>query len=550
MKKIFSVLLAVMMVFSMSATALAADFSDTTNIPQSEAIDVIETLGIVNGYGNDVFGPNDTLTRAQLCTMLTRALYGDPIYTSTNQFKDVAPTHWANAYINTAYAYGLMAGYGGGYFGPEDEITYTQMSAVIMKALGYDCGKMSWPTGINSMGHTLGLFDNVTFANYSDACTRAHAAQMIYNAFDLNYVNHKADYPVAIKGTSFLEDGLGFIRYEDVNDKKFYQDNGHFYEAYVNLEDYADVKKDLSKVEDIYVTNNILTVTETIYPVGTNTYKFSNAKNAKIYSFDWNDVEMYVNGILIEKGRTTWFVEDYNITASFDEKDNLIAIYVTNEGVNYTPTDGYNGLNIEDIDDKNFDPRTSTVTYFIEDDTYVISNKIVCGFVDNRPTNKSIWIDGSKYTFENNHSYVKGDFVVIYFDHNGNIAAHTDMNINDVYMYDTEDMIVHTWECDYYNDYNMNSDIWMNYEQVSHATDLLKDDKTILYFDRCNKCHAKTADRDIITIAPVEASAIYVSVEGWNYYHAEDCNFITETNKPLIIVDPTNTTLFKHDCID
>ena len=546
MKKIFSMLLAAVMVFSMSATAFAADFKDTVDIPQSEAIDVIETLGIVNGYGNNVFGPNDTLTRAQLCTMLTRALYGDPIYTSTNQFKDVAPTHWANAYINTAYAYGLMAGYGGGMFGPEDEITYTQMAAVIMKALGYDCGKMSWPTGINSMGHTLGLFDNVKFADYNDGCTRAHAAQMIYNAFDLNYVNHKADYPVSIKGTNFLEDGLGFIRYENVNDKKPYQDNGHFYEAYVNLEDYADAKKDLSKVEDIYVTDNILTITETIYPVDKDTYKFSNSKNAKTYDFSWKNVELYVNGEKIEKNHADWFKDTYVITGSFDKDDNLIAVYVVNEGVNYTPITGYEDL---DIDDKNFDRNTSTVTYFVEDDTYVISNKIVCGFVDNRPTNKSIWIDGSKYTFEDNHYYVKGDFVVIYFDYNGNIAGHTAMNINDVYKYDTDDMILHTWECDHYTNYS-NANIWMNYEQVSHATDLLKDGKTILYFDRCNKCHAKTADRDMITIAPVAAPVTYVSVEGWNYYHTNDCSFITETNKPLITIDPTNTTLSKHDCID
>lgn len=494
MKKIFSVLLAAVMVFSMSATAFAADFKDTVNIPQSEAIDVIETLGIVNGYGNDVFGPNDTLTRAQLCTMLTRALYGDPIYTSTNQFKDVAPTHWANAYINTAYAYGLMAGYGGGYFGPEDEITYTQMTAVIMKALGYDCGKMSWPTGVNSMGHTLGLFDNVKFANYNDGCTRAHAAQMIYNAFDLAFVNHKADYPVSIKGTSFLEDGLGFAVIEGG-----YKEDGQIYEAYKSLKD---------KNADPFVTENVITVVETIYPVDKDTYKFSNSKNAKTYDFSWKNVELYVNGELIEKDQSKWFVDKYNMTGSFDEDDELIAVYVenagdiwvvpTDEGKIEIPTSIYN----EVIEDKNFNECTSTVTYFVEDDTYVISNKIVCGFVDNRPTNKSIWIDGSKYTFEDNHGYVKGDFVVIYFDYNNDIAAHALMDINSVYKYDIDDMILHTWECDHYTDYS-NANIWMNYDEVSHATHLLKDNKTILYFDRCNKCHAKTADRDMITIAPV-----------------------------------------------
>lgn len=545
MKKIFSVLLAAMMVFSMSVTAFAADFKDTVDVPQSEAIDVIETLGIVNGYGNDVFGPNDTLTRAQLCTMLTRALYGDPIYTSTNQFKDVAPNHWANAYINTAYAYGLMAGYGGGYFGPEDEITYTQMAAVIMKALGYDCGKMSWPTGINSMGHTLGLFDNVKFADYANGCTRAHAAQMIYNAFDLNYVNHKADYPVSIKDTSFLEDGLGFAVIEGG-----YKKDGQIYAAYESLKD---------KDADPFVTENIITITETIYPVDSNTYKFSNSKNAKTYDFSWNNVELYVNGELIAKNdRDNWFIDKYNMTGSFDKNDKLIAVYVENAGdVWVVPTDAgkieiptsiYN----EVIKDKKFNERTSTVTYFIEDDTYVISNKIVCGFVDNRPTNKSIWIDGIKYTFEDNHSYVKGDFVVIYFDYNDNIAAHVEMDINSVYKYDTDDMILHTWECDHYTEYS-NSNIWMNYDEVSHATHLLKDNKTILYFDRCNKCHAKTADRDMITIAPTAETVtipMYVTHADWTYIHTSDCEAVTsKTDVEPFEVDLITCEKPHHTCI-
>lgn len=544
MKKIISMLMAVVMSLSMATFAFAADFSDTDNIPQSEAIDVVNTLGIVKGYGNDIFGPNDILTRAQLCTMLTRALYGDPIYTSANRFKDVAPTHWANAYINTAAIYGLMVGYGNGYFGPEDEISYTQMAAVIMKSLGYDCGKMSWPTGINSMGHTLGLFNNVKFADYADGCTRAHAAQMIYNAFELPFVNHKADYPVSIKETSFLKDGLGFAVIEGG-----YKENGQIYEAYKSLKD---------KDADPFVTENIITVIETIYPVDKDTYKFSNSKNAKTYDFSWKDVELYVNGELVEKDQFKWFVDKYNMTGSFDEDDNLIAVYVENAGdIWVVPTDAgkieiptsiYNKV----IKDKNFNERTSTVTYFVEDDTYVISNKIVCGFVDNRPTNKSIWIDGSKYTFENDHGYVKGDFVVIYFDYHNDIAAHVEMDINSVYKYNIDDMILHTWECDHYTEYS-NSNIWMNYDEVSHATDLLKDNKTILYFDRCNKCHAKTADRDMITIAPIAETIIipmYVTHADWTYIHTSDCEAVTsKTDVVPFEVDLITCEKPHHTCI-
>lgn len=438
MKKIFSILLAVIMVFSISATAFAADFKDTVDIPQSEAIDVIETLGIVNGYGDDIFGPNDILTRAQLCTMLTRALYGDPVYTSTNQFKDVAPTHWANAYINTAYAYGLMIGYGGGYFGPEDEITYTQMAAVIMKALGYDCDKMSWPTGVNSMGHTLGLFDNVKFADYSHGCTRAHAAQMIYNAFDLSYVNHKSDYPVSIKDTSFLKDGLGFkeVAPEYVN--------GHLYIAYQSL-----TEKDKHGDYVIYITENASTYEKTIYPISTTEYRLINSKRAEIYLIDWTKVDLFVNGEDVNNNK--WFGEAETAIGVFDDDDKLLAVYVETVGKDFVyqimpDTTIYKAVK----NDKNWNPDTSTVTYFDEAGDYVISNRVEFGWITK--ANKTyIHVDGVKIMLEDvivrGVELNKGDYVKMFYNYRNEIVA-IDI-IADPYRYDITDKTYHTYECEH-----------------------------------------------------------------------------------------------------
>ena len=473
MKKIFSVLLAAMMVFSMSATAFAADFKDTVDIPQSEAIDVIETLGIVNGYGNDVFGPNDTLTRAQLCTMLTRALYGDPIYTSTNQFKDVPATYWASPFINTAYAYGLMAGYGGGMFGPEDEITYTQMAAVIMKALGYDCGKMSWPTGVNSMGHTLGLFDNVKFADYSHGCTRAHAAQMIYNAFDLNYVNHKADYPVSIKNKTFLADGLGFEETVDVID-------GHRYVAYIDLDD-----------GDVYTTENCLTYEATIYPIDGYNYHYKNS--SKSHAIDWywltdeSEVVFYVNGTEITQGSEELFAACDKAIGVFDEDDNLMAIYIKSTGKDYVyqiipDTTIYEAVK----NDKNWDPETSTVTYFAETEDYIISNKVDFGWVTGA-YKSAIYVDGVKIIWDNNPvEFEKNDFVKMFYNYRNEIVAI--IVIDNPYVYDMTDGVYHTSECDIWND-TVNHHYHTSIDFIKSCTDCAED---TYEFEACRHCHAKT----------------------------------------------------------
>lgn len=509
MKKIFSMLLTAVMVFSMSATAFAADFKDTVNIPQSEAIDVIETLGIVNGYGNDVFGPNDTLTRAQLCTMLTRALYGDPIYTSTNQFKDVAPTHWANAYINTAYAYGLMAGYGGGYFGPEDEITYTQMAAVIMKALGYDCGKMSWPTGVNSMGHTLGLFDNVKLADYATGCTRAHAAQMIYNAFDLNYVNHKADYPVSIKNKTFLKDGLGFEETVDVID-------GHQFVAYIDLDD-----------GEVYTTDNCLTYEATIYPtIGLNEYCSTHAKDMrdhtatenckyesyadgygyhfknsnKSYNIDWywmdgdntDGIVLYVNGSEISQNSEIIFDNCKSATGVFDEDDKLLAIYIDSVGKDYVYSVSADTAYIDTIVKDNDMPKNTedmTVTYFEETGKYVISTKVDYGWVTGA-YKSAIYIDGVKFEYDNNPAvFEKDDFVKIYYNYRGEVSAI--IEVSNPYVYDMTDGVYHTSECEVWNEYT-DHDYHISIDLIKACQDDCCKDKDEFDFEACTHCHAKT----------------------------------------------------------
>lgn len=474
MRKTISILLALLMTLTMSISAFAADFSDTKGVPQADAIDVIETLDIVEGFEDGTFGPNKTLTRAQLCTMLTRALYGDPIYTSSNRYKDVSPNHWANAYINTALAYGMMEGYGNGYFGPEKEITYTQMAAVLMKALGYDCGKMDWPEDVNAYAHTLGLFEDVNFDFYSDGCTRGNAAQMIYNAFELNYVDHMSTYPVVIKNKTFLKDGLGFKETIEVVD-------GHQYEAYIDLND---------KDRDTLVTNNCLTYEAKIYPVGENGYKTSNKYNAEIHTFDWTKIEMYVNDELNTE-YSKWFNDNYDMIGVFTEDDELITIFVTNEGGTWVANSGKglaempNAIYNKVIKDEDFSPRTSTVTYFAENEDYKISNKIVCGFVTDVTVN-SIWVDDKEYSFKHNYNNsIMNEYIVIYYDYANDIAD--SVIIEDAYRFNIETEKYHTWECYHYND-RANANNWRyNEEQVKNY--LTENNLDSMLFEPCDHCH-------------------------------------------------------------
>lgn len=514
MKKILSLFLAATMAFSMSVTAFAADFKDVTEShDQYEAVETLETLNIINGYGDEIYGPNDILTRAQACTMLVRAMYGDDVhYNTIDAFKDVPVNYWARVFIDTAYRHGLMAGYGGGVFGPEDKLSYTQTARVILNTLGY--GALEWPVGVNTVAYELGLYDNVKVTDFEAGCTRAHAAQMIYNAFELELVKEYAGQHFGIN-KNFLNDILGFEKTSEYVD-------GHLYIAYKDLND-ADV--------DLFITDIRSTFEKTIYPSGTNEYKFIDSTRADEYDFDWAKVDLFVNGVDVND--TTWFVNAESVIGVFDDKDNLIAIYVENEGKDYIPGTiviGEDTVGLPDRvenkikKDKNFDEKTSTVTYFEEDNSYVISNKIACGFIDTRYT-KSFWIDDVKYTFDAPHGYEKGDFVVIYFNHDDEIAGSKKLDIDEAFIYDVEDFIVHTWECEHYND-NWDEDYWMTYSDVKYSgTEFTEkmSNNGVLYFDICDDCHANEVTEDYTDIVPVELPAIYWAITGGTNIHTFDC---------------------------
>ena len=253
MKKFLSVILALAMAMSLSVSVFAADFNDVSSSHTNyEAIDTLKTLDIVNGYSATKYGPNDILTRAQLCTMIVRAVYGDDThYNSVNVFNDVSVSHWARIYIDTAYNHGVMSGYGNGTFGPEDQLTYTQTARVILNILGY--GKLDWPLGVNTVAYELGLYDDVSVSDFNAGCTRAHAAQMIYNAFDCNTVKEYAGQHFQTKDV-FLEDILGYtktidltgsapyVAYKDISVK-----NGKTYTTHISAGDTIYFKDSIFK---------------------------------------------------------------------------------------------------------------------------------------------------------------------------------------------------------------------------------------------------------------------------------------------------------------
>ena len=203
-KKVLSLVLCVAMMLSVMVVGAGAAFSDQSKIKNTEAVDACTALNIIGGYPDGSFKPEGNITRAEATKMICVALNGgkDPA-TSTNAtptFSDVrtnANAAWAEGYIESCVAQGIVSGVGGGKFAPAGNVTGVQLAKMLLVALGYNSDiegftGNAWATNVNVRATQRGLYDGLEKMDTAAAISRDNAAQMVWNA--LQALEVKYDY--------------------------------------------------------------------------------------------------------------------------------------------------------------------------------------------------------------------------------------------------------------------------------------------------------------------------------------------------------------------
>jgi len=101
-----------------------------------EAVDFCLDRGLMNGTGSTTFSPNTACSRAMIVTILYR-LENQPAVAATGTFTDVEDGKWYTKAIEWAAANGIVGGYGNGKFGPNDNITREQLAAILYRYAKY-----------------------------------------------------------------------------------------------------------------------------------------------------------------------------------------------------------------------------------------------------------------------------------------------------------------------------------------------------------------------------------------------------------------------------
>ena len=188
LKKVIA--LVCVLALTLTTVAFGATYTDVTeDSAYYEAVETLNKLGIVTGYEDGTFKPEDGVTRAEMAALIARIQgYGETAKASANtDFADVPASHWASGYIANAAGMGIINGYGDGNFGPEDPVLYEQAVKMVMATLGYTPfaeKNGGYPTGYLAAAQRYNVSLAVANAAVGQEANRGTVAQLLENALD------------------------------------------------------------------------------------------------------------------------------------------------------------------------------------------------------------------------------------------------------------------------------------------------------------------------------------------------------------------------------
>jgi hypothetical protein len=183
---------------------VTAAFPDLEGDPLRDDIEILATLGLVSGDPAGNFRPGDPLTRAELAKLMVLALGLQPADEQAPlplADADAIPA-WARPYVATAYAQGLMRGYADGTFRPNEVVTRAELVAMAVRAVPAgsparrsdappftdQAAMPDWVRPAAEQAVRLGLIDSFWGDAFraGDRVTRREAAAVIRRLIDLH----------------------------------------------------------------------------------------------------------------------------------------------------------------------------------------------------------------------------------------------------------------------------------------------------------------------------------------------------------------------------
>ncbi len=228
LKKVLALVLAVVMIMSVVTVASAKTYKDADAEAfknYADAIDALSSLKILDGFEDETFKADGTLTRAQAAKIVAivhnaatngriQSDIADLYSNAQNPFVD-CNNSWALPYINYCRITGLADGMTATTYAPKREVTGVQFLKLMLTTLNFNTAKegytgTGWDINVlnraNEIGLTAGLEDGWKAIA---PIKRGEAAQVLYNAL----TKYLVEYGQKVKNTVVNTTGEGKLYY-------------------------------------------------------------------------------------------------------------------------------------------------------------------------------------------------------------------------------------------------------------------------------------------------------------------------------------------------
>jgi parallel beta-helix repeat protein len=183
--------------FIVNADVSVPSFADIQQHWTSEFVRGLASQGMITGFEDGTFRPDAKMSRAQYAALLANTFNPLPKREAAN-FSDLPANFWAAPAIQRVYRGGLMAGFQGGTFQPNQNVTRIQVLLALVNALGLPSGNSNvlsrYEDAAAIPAQTQGSIASATQAqivvNYPQVnqlnpnreATRGEVAAMVYQA--------------------------------------------------------------------------------------------------------------------------------------------------------------------------------------------------------------------------------------------------------------------------------------------------------------------------------------------------------------------------------
>ena len=227
MKKLLAMVLALVMTLSLAVSANAAfKDADKVSADYSEAVAVLNGMGVFKGYEDGSFQPQGNITRAEVATIIYRIYTQDlakndksGLYASYNKFSDMTGAGWAAGYIGYCANAEFVKGYPDGTFKPSGNVTGYEVLTMILRAIGYDKNNeftgADWALNVAKYAEQAGVLKNVKGVDLNAPATRELVAELLFRAI--------AKAPMVTYTAAFGYQTVSFSGSK--NDSKTFKDN-------------------------------------------------------------------------------------------------------------------------------------------------------------------------------------------------------------------------------------------------------------------------------------------------------------------------------------